>query len=113
MNDHHESLGAVNAGFLIKAVPSKGTALPTLENRATPLCGFNVYELRGNGGPVCKPTPTEPTFQYRVGDNEGVCIAVTGEDLGRDRDAEGFQIPLACIRRLFAEKFHLNFEKNL
>lgn len=105
MNDHHESLGEIKVGFLIKTIPSKGTDFPTALNRAIPLCGFDVYELRRGGGPI---NPEEPALRYRVGESKDVTIRVTPEDLGSE---EGFQIPLGRIRDRLATEFGLKFEK--
>ncbi|KAL7560561.1 hypothetical protein ACA910_001428 [Epithemia clementina (nom. ined.)] len=105
MNDHHESLGEIKVGFLIKTIPSKGTAFPTESDRSIPLCGFDVYELRRGGGQI---NPTEPTLRYRVSESENVFIGVTAEDLD---STEGFQIPLGRIRDRLTKEFELKFEK--
>jgi hypothetical protein len=107
MKDHHESLGEITVGFLIKTIPSKGTPFPTFLDRSIPLCGFDVYELRRGQGPVI---PTEPTLRYRVNESENVFITVTGEDLGCP-STEGFQIPLGCIRDRLTTECELKFEK--
>ena len=105
MNKHHESLGEIKVGFLIKTIRSKGTAVPTASDRSIPLCGFDVYELRRGGGHI---NPTEPTLRYRVSESENVFIGVTAEDLD---STEGFQIPLGRIRDRLITEFELKFEK--
>jgi hypothetical protein len=63
INEHHESLGEIKVGFLIKTnIPTKGRTyyFPTFLDRSIPLCGFDVYELRPGNAPII---PTEPTLR--------------------------------------------------
>ena len=110
---HDELRGIIKVGFLIKTIGAKGVrALPNEKDDGetiadNPICGFDVYELRhGEDSNL-----SEPTLQYRVGEREDACIAITGNDLGNGELA-GIQIPLSCIRDKL-EFMRLKFAKQV
>ncbi|CAB9531921.1 hypothetical protein SEMRO_4292_G353650.1 [Seminavis robusta] len=101
MAEHVESLGTVNVGFLIKAVPTRGTALPTKIKWEIPICGFDVYEIRDMGSQVLE---TEPSLEYRVGVNDDETITITDKDLGRSSESlKVHHLTLALFKRVLEQ----------
>lgn len=111
MEEHVESLGTINVGFLIKAVPTRGTALPTKRNREIPICGFNVYEFCGKGSQIIE---SEPFLEYRVGVNDDAVLTIADEDLGRSSESpQVYQFPLALLKLVLEQNkaCKVKFEK--
>ncbi|CAB9520754.1 expressed unknown protein [Seminavis robusta] len=111
MTDHVESLGTINVGFLINAVPTRGTALPTKKNREIPICGFNVYEFRGKRSKIIE---SEPFLEYRVGVNDDAFITISDEDLDRSSESpEVYHFPLALLKLVLEQNkaCKVKFEK--
>lgn len=111
MAEHVESLGTINVGFLIKTIPTRGTALPTKKNREIPICGFNVYEFCGKGSQIIE---SEPFLEYRVGVNDDTVITITDEDLGRSSESpEVYHFPLALLKLVLEQNkaCKVKFEK--
>ena len=111
MEEHVESLGRISVGFLIKAVPTRGTALPTKKNREIPICGFNVYEFRGKGSQIIE---SEPFLEYRVDVNDDAVLTITDEDLGRSSESpQVYQFPLALLKLVLEQNkaCKVKFEK--
>jgi hypothetical protein len=108
MEQHPEQLGRINVGFLIKTVPASGGKFPTFDDRTKPLCGFDVYEYRGD---VCTIVAKEPTYKYRVGVNQETFIQINDEDLGREGKTQSYRIPLKFIQDRLEKVFSLKFEK--
>ena len=117
MTDHVRSLGAINVGYLIKTVPTKGTSYPTEKDYSIPVCGFDVYVVR-NDQPI--PLDAEPAFKYMVqkdtdqqdsvDDEKDAFIEIDGVDLGRDSSAPGVHILLSSIRDRLVEECGLTFQ---
>lgn len=80
-------LGRPNVLYLINAKRSDP------QPDSSPVHGFDVYVVR-QGELVAE----NPTFTYRVGENENVSIQVAPEDMGLPQDANPFSISLSEIR---------------
>ncbi|CAB9502534.1 expressed unknown protein [Seminavis robusta] len=108
MTDHIQDLGVVKLGFLIKAIPAKGTAFPTVLDRNAPLAGFDVYRFRA--GDPATSVPEETYLEYRAGgdDEDAIAIEISAADLGRTNQEEALRVPLRAIRRV-CEKRRLVF----
>jgi hypothetical protein len=103
MAEHMESLGTVNVGFLITAVPTRGTALPTKKNREIPICGFDVYEIRDTGSQAL--LETEPSLDYRIGVNDDEAITITDKELGRSSESsEVHRLTLGALLKSVLEQ---------
>lgn len=115
MTDHEPSLGLVNVGYLIKAIPAKGKFCPTERDFSIPVCGFDVYVARRDN-PI--PVNSEPAFKYRVQNEQHVgydkekdaSIEIAGVDLGRSSSDPGVRISLSSIRDQLVGRCGLTFQ---
>ncbi|CAB9528723.1 hypothetical protein SEMRO_2304_G322570.1 [Seminavis robusta] len=103
MNQHLGELGQINLGFLVKTKSSKGKKYP-------PMYGFDIYEAR----PSDRVEAGNPTYEYRVGDKEGVNLIIPGDDLTNGDGSNGsyldITIPIQAIWEEL-ERTGVKFEK--
>ena len=109
MDEHDGALGAIEVGFLIKAIPVSGTKLPPEDDPSSiPVCGFDVYEARpGNGKDVIAG---HPNHKYRVDEMEDTFITIPGSDLG-DGDYSNIDFPLQKVRDVLDEDLGVVFQR--
>ncbi|CAB9506817.1 hypothetical protein SEMRO_280_G107010.1 [Seminavis robusta] len=109
MDEHDGALGAIELGFLIKAIPVSGTKLPPEDNPSSiPVCGFDVYEARPGNGKGVKAG--HPNHKYCVDEMEDTFITISGSDLG-DGDYANIDIPLQKIRDVLDEDLGVVFQR--